>query len=227
MQTALATSCRLPTLGTGLPETAPASGSAAEPRTATRRAYEADAEVFSEGDRTAFFYKVVSGSVRTYKLLSDGRRQIDAFHLPGDIFGVEAGDEHRFSAEAVSDTKLIVHRREGGALAGSDGSLAREVVAAMMRSLERAQDHMMLLGRKSAKERIATFLLALAERLAKKGGALDLPMPRADIADHLGLTVESVSRAVTQLERDGLIELPPSRRTVVLRNTAALRSIAA
>lgn len=108
---------------------------------------------------------------RTYKLLADGRRQIDAFHLPGDIFGVEAGGDHRFSAEAVTDTKLVVHRRERSALAGNDGDLARKVVAAMMRSLERAQDHMMLLGRKSAKERIATFLLGLAERLAEQGGA--------------------------------------------------------
>jgi CRP/FNR family nitrogen fixation transcriptional regulator len=227
MQTALAISGLLPVLGRAFPESPSAPRPAGEPRCAARRTYGADGEVFAEGDRAAFFYEVVSGSVRTYKLLADGRRQIDAFHLPGDIFGVEAGGDHRFSAEAVTDTKLVVHRRERGALAGNDGDLARKVVAAMMRSLERAQDHMMLLGRKSAKERIATFLLGLAERLAEQGGPLDLPMPRADIADHLGLTVESVSRAVTQLEREGLIELPPNRRTVVLRNTAALRNIAA
>lgn len=83
----------------------------------------------------------------------------------------------------------------------------------------------MLLGRKSAKERIASFLLALAGRTGEDG-ALHLPMSRADMADHLGLTVESVSRAVTQLERDGLIGLPPNRRTVVLRNVAALRHLA-
>ena len=227
MQTALATSGLLPVLGLGFPGTASASRSATEPKCAVRRTYEVDGEVFAEGDRAAFFYEVASGSVRTYKLLADGRRLIDAFHLPGDIFGFEAGEEHRFSAEAVTDTKLVVHRRERGALAGNDGTLARKVVADLMRSLERAQDHMMLLGRKSAKERIATFLLGLAERLAKQGGPLDLPMPRADIADHLGLTVESVSRAVTQLEREGLIELPPNRRSIVLRNTAALRDIAA
>jgi CRP/FNR family nitrogen fixation transcriptional regulator len=227
MQTALAESGLLPVLGIAFPETLSSPRPVGEPRSAARRTYEADGEVFAEGDRAAFFYEVVSGSVRTYKLLADGRRQIDAFHLPGDIFGVEAGGDHRFSAEAVTDTKLVVHRRERGALAGNDGDLARKVVAAMMRSLERAQDHMMLLGRKSAKERIATFLLGLAERLAEQGGPLDLPMPRADIADHLGLTVESVSRAVTQLEREGLIELPPNRRTVVIRNTAALRTIAA
>ena len=227
MQTALAESGLLPVLGIAFPETLSSPRPVGEPRSAARRTYEADGEVFAEGDRAAFFYEVVSGSARTYKLLADGRRQINAFHLPGDIFGFEAGGEHRFSAEAVADTKLVVHSRERGALAGNDGSLAREVVAAMMRSLERAQDHMMVLGRKSAKERIATFLLGLAERLAEQGGPLDLPMPRADIADHLGLTVESVSRAVTQLEREGLIELPPNRRTIVLRNTAALRNMTA
>ncbi|WP_336490986.1 helix-turn-helix domain-containing protein [Methylobacterium nigriterrae] len=226
MQTVLANDGLLPALGTGFLDQAPVLRPAAEPRLGTRRTYEADAEVFAEGDRSAF-YKVVSGAARTYKLLSDGRRQIDAFHLPGDIFGVEAGEEHRFSAEAVTDTKLVVYRRERGALTSDDGSLAREVVSAMMRSLERAQDHMMLLGRKSAKERIASFLLGLSERVAQQGTSLDLPMSRADIADHLGLTVESVSRAVTQLERDGLIELPPNRRAVVLRNAAALRHIAA
>jgi CRP/FNR family nitrogen fixation transcriptional regulator len=227
MQTALATVGLPPVFGAGFLDPAPALRPAAEPKLGTRRAYDADEEVFAEGDRTAFFYKVVSGAVRTYKLLSDGRRQIDAFHLPGDIFGVEAGEEHRFSAEAVTDTKLVVYRRERGALTSNDGSLACEVVSAMMRSLERAQDHMMLLGRKSARERIASFLLGLSERMAEQGGSLDLPMSRADIADHLGLTVESVSRAVTQLERGGLIALPPSRRAVVLRNVAALRHIAA
>ena len=173
-----------------------------------------------------FFYKVVSGAVRTYKLLSDGRRQIDAFHLPGDIFGVEAGEEHRFSAAAVTETRLIVHRRDARVFVGDDGSLAREVVVAMMRGLERAQEHMMLLGRKSAKERIASFMLALSGRSGSRGNTIELPMSRTDIADHLGLTIESVSRAVTQLERDGLIELPPNRRTVILRKTAALRHLA-
>ncbi len=191
-----------------------------------RRTVGADAEIFAEGDRATTFYKIVSGVVRTYKLLSDGRRQIDDFHLPGDIFGLEAGEMHRFHAEAVVETRLLVHRRERRALTGDDGALAREVVAGMMRDLERAQDHMLLLGRKSAKERIASFLLGLSQRMGSRGAPVDLPMSRTDIADHLGLTVESVSRAVTQLEREGLIELPPNRRAVILRNAAALRHLA-
>ena len=93
--------------------------------------------MFGEGDRAAFFYKVVAGAVRTSKLLSDGRRQIDAFHLPGDLFGIEAGEEHRFGAEAVGDATVIAYRRCSlDGLAASDGAVARQVVGAMMRSLE-------------------------------------------------------------------------------------------
>jgi CRP/FNR family transcriptional regulator, nitrogen fixation regulation protein len=184
-----------------------------------------DEEVFAEGDRAAFFYKVVSGAVRTSKLLSDGRRQIDAFHLPGDIFGVESGDEHRFGAEALGDTTVIRYRRCSlDTLATSDGAFARELVGAMMRSLERAQAHMLLLGRKSAVERIATFLLDLADRISKDGHVA-LPMSRIDIADHLGLTIETVSRSLTQLERQKVIELPAHRRSIVLRDKAALRRL--
>lgn len=225
MQTALATAGLPPVFAASLASRAiplPAT----ETRACLRRTVAAEGEIFAEGDRAGTFYKVVTGVVRTYKLLSDGRRQIDAFHLPGDIFGLEAGAEHRFNAEAVTEAKLEVHRREPRALTGDDGALAREVVASMMRGLERAQDHMMLLGRKSARERIATFLLALSRRMACDGSAMELPMSRTDMADHLGLTVESVSRAVTQLERDGLIGLPPNRRTVVLRDVAALRNLA-
>jgi CRP/FNR family nitrogen fixation transcriptional regulator len=225
MHTALATAGLPPVFAASLPGRAiplPAT----ETRSGIRRTVAAEAEVFAEGDRAGTFYRVISGVVRTYKLLSDGRRQIDAFHLPGDIFGLEAGAEHRFNAEAVTESQLEVHRREPRALAGDDGALAREIVAAMMTALERAQDHMMLLGRKSARERIATFLLTLSRRMACEESAMELPMSRTDMADHLGLTIESVSRAVTQLERDGLIALPPNRRMVVLRDVEALAALA-
>jgi CRP/FNR family nitrogen fixation transcriptional regulator len=190
----------------------------------TAHVYAKDEEIFAEGDRAAYFYKVVSGAVRTSKLLSDGRRQIDAFHLPGDIFGLESGDEHRFTAEALGAAKVVSYRRcRPDSLASGDSALSRQIVAAMMRSLERAQNHMMLLGRKSAVERIATFLLTLAERMADD--AVDLPMSRIDIADHLGLTIETVSRTLTQLERQGVITLPEHRRSIVLRDKAALRRL--
>ncbi len=183
-----------------------------------------DEEIFAEGDRAGFFYKVVCGAVRTSKLLSDGRRQIDAFHLPGDIFGIEAGDEHRFSAEAVGGATVIAYRRCSlDDLAARDGTFSRQVVAAMLRSLERAQNHMLLLGRKTAMEKIATFLLDLSARLGDD--TIELPMSRTDIADHLGLTIETVSRSLTQLERKHIIEVPAHRRSSVLCNKAALQRL--
>ncbi|UHC17588.1 helix-turn-helix domain-containing protein [Methylobacterium currus] len=190
-----------------------------------RRRFEAEEEIYAEGDRVVHFYKVVSGAVRTYRLLSDGRRQIDGFHLPGDIFGLEAGAERRTGADALVDTTLVAHRRsDRAALTGEAGALAHEVAAAMLRALERAQDHMLLLGRKSAKERVASFLLGLARRSGTEG-TIALPMSRADIADHLGLTIESVSRSFTQLEREGVIALANHRRAVEVQDRAALRRL--
>src|SRR5512143_4083480 len=101
-------------------------------------------EVFAEGDAAEFFYKVVSGTIRTYKLLSDGRRQIDAFHLAGDIFGIEAGAEHRFSAEAVGSATVIAFRRSRlDQLTHDNPAFADQVMGSMIRNLERAQDHML------------------------------------------------------------------------------------
>jgi CRP/FNR family nitrogen fixation transcriptional regulator len=223
MQLALATAGLGPALNAG---PAPAArlrqdGAAA----GARRRFEAEEEIYAEGDCVVHFYKVVSGAVRTYRLLSDGRRQIDGFHLAGDIFGLEAGAERRTGADALVDTTLVAHRRsDRDALTGEAGALAHEVVAAMLRALERAQDHMMLLGRKSAKERVASFLLGLARRSGTEG-PIALPMSRADIADHLGLTIESVSRTFTQLEREGTIALANHRRAVEVQDLAALRRL--
>lgn len=185
-------------------------------------------ELFAEGDAAEFFYKVASGSIRSAKLLCDGRRQIDAFHLPGDIFGLEAGAEHRFTVEALEDTTVLAFRRARlGELAADDPVFGEEVMTAMLRHLERAQDHMLLLGRKTAQEKIASFLLDMAARRAGGDGHIELPMQRADIADHLGLTIETVSRTLTQLARDGLIGLSAGSRSIALRNLAALRLLQA
>jgi CRP/FNR family nitrogen fixation transcriptional regulator len=185
-------------------------------------------ELFAEGDAAEFFYKVVAGSIRSCKLLTDGRRQIDAFHLAGDIFGLEAGAEHRFTAEALEGTTVLAFRRSRLAeLTSGDAAFAEEVMTAMMSSLERAQEHMLTLGRKTALEKIASFLLDMADRLVGGRGHVDLPMQRADIADHLGLTIETVSRTLTQLARDGLIGLTAGSRSVDLRNLAALRLLQA
>lgn len=182
-------------------------------------------ELFAEGDVSDFFYKAVSGAIRTYKLLADGRRQIDDFHFTGDIFGLETGGEHRFSAEAVGAATVVAYRRCGlDTLSARDAALGHQVMSSMMRSLERAQDHMLLLGRKTALEKIATFLLDMARRTSG-GDRFELPMQRADIADHLGLTIETVSRTLTQLARDGVIELVAASRAVILRNKAALQRL--
>ncbi|WP_262032418.1 helix-turn-helix domain-containing protein [Microvirga sp. Mcv34] len=226
MHTALltqATSSALFPLALNVPPLRPHADHAA-PTVGSVRSFAKDEEIFAEGDRAAFVYKVLSGVVRTSKLLSDGRRQIDAFHLAGDIFGIEAGDEHRFCAESVGDCVIVAYRRcHLASLAGKDAQLAQDMTVGMMRSLVRAQNHLLLLGRKSALEKIATFLLDIAERTTDDD-ALDLPMSRTDIADHLGLTIETVSRSFTQLERQGIIELP-SARHVVLTNRAALERL--
>ena len=142
-------------------------------------------EIYGENEPAEYLYKVISGAVRTYKVLNDGRRQIGAFYLPGDIFGLEIGEVHSFSAEAIVECKVMLI--------------------------------------KTAQERVAGFLLEMASR-APAGNTVELPMSRQDIADYLGLTIETVSRTLTQLENSAAISVPSSRR-IVLRNQAALNRL--
>ena len=186
-----------------------------------RIAYPRNVEIYGEGEPAEYLYKVISGAVRVTKLLDDGRRQITAFHLPGEIFGLELGKEHRFSAEAISDCSiLVVSRNAVVALATRDAEVARQLWTLTADALEQVQEHMLVLGCMNAKERVANFLLQLANRLSA-GDEVELPMSRQDIADYLGLTIETVSRTITQLEHDALITLPSSRR-ILLRNRAVL-----
>jgi CRP-like cAMP-binding protein len=179
-----------------------------------------NAEIYGENEPAEYIYKVISGTVRTYKVLSDGRRQIGAFYLPGDIFGLEIGEEHSFSAEAIVNCKVLVIKRSAlVTLASRDNDVARQLWALTANELQRAQGHIMLLI-KTAQERVAGFLLEMAARSAA-ATEIDLPMSRQDIADYLGLTIETVSRTLTQLENSAAIEVPTSRR-IVLRNRAAL-----
>jgi CRP/FNR family nitrogen fixation transcriptional regulator len=186
--------------------------------------FERNTEIYGEDEPADYVYKVISGAVRSYKLLSDGRRQIGAFHLPGDVFGLEAGDEHRFTAEAIADSVIVVAKRSVIiAHAARDSAMARALWAVTAGDLERAQDHLLLLGRKNAQERVATFLLEMASRAAATS-EIELPMSRQDIADYLGLTIETVSRTLTQLEGEAAIEIPTSRR-ILLRDRSALRRL--
>src|SRR5262249_11246712 len=133
--------------------------------TRVRRSFAKGAELFAEGDKAEFFYRVVSGTVRVCKILSDGRRQIDAFHLCGDLFGLESGKDHRFTAEAVDDVIVETYQRKNFTNALRDNpAFADELVASMLTNLERSQEHKVLLGRKTAQEKIATFLLDMAQR---------------------------------------------------------------
>ncbi|MGA6939795.1 MAG: helix-turn-helix domain-containing protein [Pseudolabrys sp.] len=176
-------------------------------------------EIYGENESADYLYKVVSGVVRTYKLLNDGRRQIGSFYLPGDIFGLEIGGEHTSSAEAVSVSKIQVIKRSAViALAGRDKEVARQLWSLTATELRRAQDHIMLLL-KTAQERVVGFLLEMAER--NLASEFDLPMSRQDIADYLGLTIETVSRTLTQLANSGAIAVPTSRH-IVLRRRGAL-----
>jgi CRP/FNR family transcriptional regulator, nitrogen fixation regulation protein len=179
-----------------------------------------DAEIYRESSPASYLYKVITGTVRTFKALSNGRRQIRAFYLPGDIFGVETGQEHAFSAEAVTAAKLrVVERKTIVALAARDNDVAHQLWSLTSRDLKHAQNHVLLLIQ-SAQERVAGFLLEMADRVPA-GDEVELSMPRQDIADYLGLTIETVSRMMTQLEKGAAIALPTSRR-VVLRNRSAL-----
>jgi CRP/FNR family transcriptional regulator, nitrogen fixation regulation protein len=182
-----------------------------------------DGEIYRENSLATHLYKVISGTVRTFKALSNGRRQIVAFYLPGDIFGVETGPEHAFSAEAITEAKLLVIERKAVvALAARDNDVARQLWSLTSRELRHARNHVLLLIQ-SAQERVASFLLEIADRVPARD-EIELPMPRQDIADYLGLTVETVSRMLTHLEKGAAIALPTSRR-VVLRNRSALNQI--
>ena len=184
--------------------------------------YPRNTEIFGENEPADYVYKVISGGVRTYKILNDGRRQIGGFYLAGDIFGLEFAAEHTLSAESIADSKILVVKRSTiDALAGRNASVARQLFTLTGRELRRVQDRILLLI-KSAQERVAGFLLEMAER-ASGSNIVELPMSRQDIADYLGLTIETVSRTLSSLETAAAIEVPTSRR-IVLRNRDALRS---
>jgi CRP/FNR family nitrogen fixation transcriptional regulator len=188
--------------------------------TGAQVAFGRNAEIYGEGEDSDFVYQVISGAVRTYKVLSDGRRQITAFYLPGDMFGVEAGGEHWCSAEAIVPSNILLVRRSVlNRVIDHDGDVARRLCAHIAAELRHSQDHGLLLI-KSAQERVAAFLVGMAGR-ARGTTSIDLPMTRQDIADYLGLTIETVSRMMTQLTESATIQIIASRR-IVLRNRAAL-----
>ena len=191
---------------------------------ATEFSYSKEEEIYGEGEPSDYVYQVIRGAVRTYKLLNDGRRQIGAFHLPGDVFGLESGPVHRLTAEAIADTTVrLVKRRSLEHAAGITIQVAQSLRAMTAGELRHAEDHMLLLGRKNAMERVASFLLEMDRRLAKTG-MMALPMCRKDIGDYLGLTLETVSRTLSQLHNEGVLGFSGARQ-IVLRNRQRLHTM--
>jgi CRP/FNR family nitrogen fixation transcriptional regulator len=189
------------------------------------RTFSPNEELFGEGETVDCVYKVVRGAVRSYKSLGKGRRKVEAFRLAGDIFGFDVGDEREFCAEAIDEVSVLMGRRRTAVVGAviNRQAVYEELWSATAHELQRVQQHALLLA-KNSRQRVASFLIEMSERLnAPK--VMEVPMPRQDIADYLGLTVETVSRTITRFEAKGLIEVPLARQ-IVFRDLDALRRLA-
>jgi len=183
--------------------------------------------IFSEGDRADRFYKVLSGTVRLCRHAPDGRRHIADFYLPGDLIGFIEYPDHPCTAEAVTDTTVNSYpRHQLERLCAADPEIRAQLLAHLSATLRAAQQHLFVLGCRNAKERFAEFLLRLAERTdVSQGDRLDLTMGRQDIADHLGLTIESVCRSIAALKAEALVTVPNTHQ-LILNDVAKLRALA-
>lgn len=172
-----------------------------------------NAEIYGQGEKATALYQVEFGAVRVYRLLSDGRRQISAFHVAGEVFGFEADGHHHFFAEAIGNAAIRIYRLPIGA------DLSREILPVALEALVRAQEHLLVIGRQNAAERVAAFLLDLMER---RDGLpqVELAMSRTDIGDYLGLTIETVSRVFSKFKDKGYIRLQGARMVEILRPEA-------
>jgi CRP/FNR family nitrogen fixation transcriptional regulator len=188
--------------------------------------YRKGTEIYGEKEPAEYVYQVTAGAVRSYKLLSDGRRQIGAFHLVGDVFGLENGAFHRFTAEAIVDTSVrLIKRNSLERVAEADVRIAHDLLYMTTDNLQHAEDHMLLLGRKTSLERVVAFLLEMDRRLTA-ANIMALPMCRRDIADYLGLTLETVSRALSRLHENGILGfLGKNQRQIVLLNRKQLADL--
>lgn len=174
--------------------------------------------LFCEGDDASFIYEVLDGVLSNYRLLADGRRQVISFAYPGDLIGL-GGETYHYNCDAVSSARVRSIPRTSLLSAARDCSeLGHKLFQMATSELANMQDCYVMLGRKSAVEKIASFLLGLARRCENDDMdviAFDLPMTRSDIADFLGLTIETVSRNFTKLRMAGVIDLPQSSKVVI------------
>ncbi len=187
-------------------------------RIGTRTSFARDDEIYGQAEVADLIYQVVSGAVRTSRLMSDGRRQVGDFYYQGELFGMEPGQEHVFSAEAVADTVVLIVKRSV-AHEASGGMLEQLVGGAARRELQRAHEHVLILGRKTACEKVASLLMNIADRSHYE--SVELPMGRQDMADYLGLTIETVSRMLTQLQVSAVVEFA-GLRSFQVKNRQAL-----
>ena len=185
-------------------------------RIGARLSFARNDEIYAEGDGSECWYKVISGTVRICKLLADGRRHIAEFYFSGDCFGLDSAEGRPYSAEAVDGVVVMCFRRRPTEqLVDQNHALARLLRDAMLRDLAQAHGHTLRLGRMTASERVATFLLEMFDR-RDRTKVLDLPMSRNDIADYLGLTIETVCRTLSAFKRDGAIAIPNPHRIELL-----------
>jgi CRP-like cAMP-binding protein len=177
-----------------------------------------DQAIYHQGDSANQWFEVVTGIVRTCRFMADGHRQLTGFYYAGDVFGVD-GTHYCESAEAV--TEVALRRSRAASLnqePGDDAALALE------KALESARRSIFLFGHRTAANRVAAFLITMAERSGLRAG-LQLPMTRSDIADHLNLTLHTVSRTISEFARNGLILLH-GRQEVRILDLDGLRVIA-
>jgi CRP/FNR family nitrogen fixation transcriptional regulator len=183
----------------------------------TRLRINAGETIFREGDEALYFYKVVTGSVRLVKSVADGHRQICDFNLAGDLLGYSNAAQHEFTAQTIQDCTLIRYRRKDTiSLIRSDAAFACELQSLTARGLSSAYAHMIRLCHRSAHDRLAWFLLSMAERAENADGWIELPMTRVDIADYLGLAHETVSRIFTRLKKSRAIIEPTLNRIKIV-----------
>lgn len=185
--------------------------------------------IIDEGETADYLFNVTQGAVKLYKLLPDGRRQITGFLFEGDFLGIAMNERYAYSAEAVGHVSLCrFSRRKLERLLDEIPKLEKRLLSMASNELVQAQDQILLLGRKTAQEKIVSFLLNLSDRAMKRdmpASPISLPMGRADIADYLGLTTETVSRTITNLKRNGYIKLLQGGK-VDLPDLDALRELA-
>jgi CRP/FNR family transcriptional regulator len=185
--------------------------------------------IFCEGDSCNHLFEVIEGVVGLYKLTPDGRRQIIGFAYPGQLLGTGFHPTHAYTAEAISDARLCRYPRAKLEMILEEmPGLGNRLLAMTASALSAAHDQMLLLGRKTAIEKVASFVLRLSEMNERNGGdpeTVFLPMMRGDIADFLGLAVETVSRVITQLRTMGVIDLHHNNH-VRLRDMDRLRDLA-